>query len=74
MAEALRRYDVVKATEGWELRSGGVVVSTYRNKSEAVNDLPHQVLRGTVSIHTEIGGIEEERTYPRSADPRKSPG
>lgn len=31
-------------------------------------------LSGTVRIHTEIGGIEEERTYPRSRDPRKSLG
>ena len=29
---------------------------------------------GTVRIDTEIGGFEEERTYPRSKDPRKSAG
>jgi hypothetical protein len=68
MTETLRRYELMKATEGWELRSGGVVVATYRSKSDAVDDLPHQVLRGTVGIHTEIGDLEEERTFPRSAE------
>ena len=28
----------------------------------------------TVKIHREDGTFEEERTYPRSADPRRSPG
>ena len=29
---------------------------------------------GSMRIHKENGQIEEERTYPRSADPRRSPG
>ena len=29
---------------------------------------------GSVKIHGLDGRIQEERTYPRSADPRKSPG
>ena len=29
---------------------------------------------GSVKIHLESGQIEEERTYPRSADPRRSKG
>jgi hypothetical protein len=29
---------------------------------------------GTVRIHTEIGGVEEERTYLRSKGQRKSRG
>jgi hypothetical protein len=29
---------------------------------------------GSVKIHLVNGEIEEERTYPRSADPRKSKG
>ena len=31
-------------------------------------------LGGSVRIHKEHGGIQEERTYPRSADPKKSKG
>lgn len=29
---------------------------------------------GSLKIHREDGTIEEERTYPRSADPRGTPG
>jgi hypothetical protein len=29
---------------------------------------------GTVRIHDEAGRFQEERTFPRSADPRRSPG
>jgi hypothetical protein len=29
---------------------------------------------GTVRIHREDGQLEEERTFPRSKDPRQSPG
>ena len=29
---------------------------------------------GTVRIHDQSGRFEEERTFPRSADPRRSPG
>ena len=29
---------------------------------------------GSMRIHKENGRIQEERTYPRSADPRRSPG
>jgi hypothetical protein len=30
--------------------------------------------KGSVKIHKKDGKIQEERTYPRSADPRKSKG
>ena len=29
---------------------------------------------GSMKIHKKDGKIQEERTYPRSADPRRSPG
>jgi hypothetical protein len=75
----LTRYDLVKAENGWELKAGGKVVARAATKGEIVDDLEGTLRRvgdgeGTVRIHTEIGGIEEERTYPRSKDPRKSPG
>ena len=84
MAGNLPRYNLVKAKgkDGWELVSGGEVVGWFETKSAALqpNTLLQAILnrlssgKGTVHIHTEIGGIEEERTYPRSKDPRKSPG
>ena len=80
MADNLNRYDLVKAKakDAWELKASGRVVATFATKSEATDggQLEKAVGKegGTVRIHTEIGGIEEGRTYPRSKDPRKSPG
>ena len=75
---ALKRYDLVKADHGWELMNGGKVVGWFESKKAALE--PNGVMQKlldtecTLRIHTEKGGIEEERTYPRSKDPRKSPG
>lgn len=74
MEETLARYDLVKGETDWELKASGRVVANYRTKAEALEKLTERVKRGTVRIHTEVGAIEEERTYPRSMDPRKSPG
>jgi hypothetical protein len=78
--ENLTRYDVVKSEKhGWELKAGGKTVAWRATKVALLDDLQAMLDRfgdgdGTVHIHTEIGGIEEERTYPRAKDPRKSPG
>ena len=80
MAENLTRYDLVKAKgkDDWELKSSGRVVATFATKTEATDggQLAKAIGKegGTVRIHTEIGGIDEERTYPKSKDRRKSPG
>ena len=74
-------YDLVKSDkEGWKLKTGGKAVGWFATKSAALEPggRLEQILdrhsggEGTLRIHTEIGGIEEERTYPRSKDPRKS--
>ena len=78
----LARYDLVKGDDGWELNAEGRTVGRFPSKERALGrgGAVKKVLNrlsggeGTVRIHTEIGGIEEERTYPRSKDPRKSPG
>jgi hypothetical protein len=78
----LARYDLVKGESGWELKSEGQVVGRFASKAKALGrggPLARLLDKlsggeGTVRIHTEIGGIEEERTYPRSRDPRKSRG
>lgn len=77
----LPRFDLVKSkkNEGWDLNAaGGVTKATFATKEEALQggalEKALGVEKATVRIHTEIGGIEEERTFPRSADPRKSPG
>lgn len=62
-----------------ELKAGGAVVAKAATKGEIVDDLGGPLRRvgngeGTVRVHRDIGGIEQERTYPRLKDPRKSPG
>ena len=51
-------------------------LSSFTRKDEAIAGgvLARSVKRGTVRIHTADGRIQEERTYPRSADPRRAPG
>jgi hypothetical protein len=80
MEENLTRYDLVKAKgAGWELKTGGNIVAKAATKAEILDDLQGTLRRagngeGTVRIDNETGGIEEERTFPRSKDPRQSPG
>lgn len=74
----MKRIDVVKKDDGWAGESGGKTVSrgdtkveTVRKTAEVAKADPGPV---TVKIHKENGRIEEERTYPASADPKKSKG
>jgi hypothetical protein len=70
--ECVTRYDLVKTEGGgWQLNSAGKAVAWRENKCALLDDLQATLDRvgdgdGTVRIHTETGGIEEERTYPRS--------
>lgn len=74
----MKRIDVVKRGDGWVGESNGQVVSRGDTKDEAIHNTarvakaaPQSV---TVKIHKVDGKIQEERTYPRSADPRASRG
>lgn len=70
-------YD--KAQEEWQLKNGSKqVVKTFDKKAEA---LQGGVLKnavgaggGSVQVRNQDGTIQQERTYPRSADPKRSPG
>lgn len=71
-------YHVVKTESGWKLHAQGddrALLST-STKAELLDQLPAFMdgRTGSVKIHTESGQIEDERTYPRSADPRRSKG
>jgi hypothetical protein len=74
-----KRIDVVKKDQGWVGQTrGGEVVARGRTKEAAVKNTakaakadPQAV---TVRIHKQNGKIQQERTYPRSADPRSSRG
>lgn len=74
----MKRIDVVKKDDSWIGESGGQAVSKGRTKEEAVRNTARVAKADsqavTVRIHKENGRIQEERTYPRKADPRRSKG
>jgi hypothetical protein len=78
----LARYDLVKTASGWELQTGGRTICEFSTKAEALTrgSALERILKkfsggqGIVRVRSEMRGIEEERTYPRSKDPRASPG
>ena len=62
---------------GWDLKNQiGDTIKRFPKKQDAIKGgvLERAVKGGTVRIHNKDGRIEEERTFPRSADPRRSPG
>jgi len=66
--------------EDWVLRqdASGQVKRRFDTKAEATagGALPKALgsAGGSVRIEKERGGYQEERTFPRSKDPKKSPG
>jgi hypothetical protein len=75
---ALQRWDLKKADEGWAASDGSNVMATASTKKEAVRQAGAAARRAgepiSLRIHGENGRIQEERTYPSGADPRRSKG
>ena len=79
---ALDRYHLTynRAVGNWRLEKVGANRATaiFATKAEATagGALARAIGRagGSVRIHNMDGTIEEERTFPASADPRSSPG
>jgi hypothetical protein len=74
----MKRIDVVKKSDEWVGESRNKIVARAPTKADAVRETA-RVARAdpepvTVKIHKENGRIQEERTYPRAADPRQSKG
>lgn len=71
-------YHVVPSPSGWKLHAQGSDTALLHasTKAELLEELPKYMSGriGSVKIHTETGQIEDERTYPRSADPRRTKG
>jgi len=70
-------YD--KSQDVWQLRNGSKqVVESFGTKTEALKggvlEKSMGSVGGSVQIRKQDGTIQEERTYPSSADPKKSPG
>lgn len=76
----MKRMDLVKKKDQWRAESNGRAVpgTSATRKTDAVKKTAQKARANpepvTVKIHKEKGGIQEERTYPRKADPRKSKG
>ena len=76
----MKRIDVVKKRDGWAGQSGGRTVPNTKapTKAEAVRKTAAVAKKGSrpvsARIHKADGKLQEERTYPRGADPRRSKG
>jgi hypothetical protein len=75
----MKNYHLTPEPSGeWKLCPQGTdqVIGIFDSKEEAVEKSIAHVSEksGSLKIHKADGTIEEERTYPRSADPAKSPG
>jgi len=74
----MNKYHLTHKDDKWRLKQDGAdrAAKTFETKKEAVRESAAYVKekQGSLRIHKKDGTFEEERTYPRGADPRKSPG
>lgn len=71
-------YHLTKNDDHWQLAKEGASRASLSGttKKETI-EKAHAFLEGKVAslkIHGEDGKVQEERTYPRAKDPKKSPG
>ncbi|MDO7896900.1 DUF2188 domain-containing protein [Pseudomonas citrulli] len=71
-------YHLSPTADGWELKKAGAERASKRaaTKQALVSSLSDffNGKTASVKIHKTDGTVEEERTYPRSADPKRSKG
>jgi len=77
--QKLDRVDITYRTRkgGWVAKSNGKKVDSATTKADLVAKVAKtgKASKGTtVRIHSRSGQIQEERTYPSSANPRSSKG
>lgn len=74
----MENYHITTTSDGWQLKKQGATRAskTAKTKAEIVKIATDFLTGKTASlkIHKEDGTIQEERTYPRSADPKMSKG
>ncbi|MFJ5298423.1 DUF2188 domain-containing protein [Pseudomonas sp. NPDC088368] len=74
----MENYHITKSDNGWDLKKEGATRASKSGSTKAeIIELAAAFLQGktaSLKIHKEDGTIQEERTYPRSADPVKSRG
>lgn len=75
---SLDKYNLVHQDDEWKLEKHGQerAIKNFEKKEDAMEFSTDYVKNhtGSLRIHKENGEFQEERTYPRSADPRSSPG
>ncbi|MEY2563548.1 MAG: hypothetical protein QOH88_1741 [Verrucomicrobiota bacterium] len=75
---ALDKYDLLHEDDQWKLKQRGSqrAVRSFDTKDEAKEFSTEYVAKhtGSLVIRKKNDKIQEERTYPRSADPKRSPG
>ena len=74
----MKNYHLSPDGDAWKLTSedGTVTVQNFDTKEEAVASCAAfmQERTGSLKIHRADGSFEEERTYPRAADPVETKG
>ena len=74
----LDKFHLTKKDDEWRLEKAGTNRARIKapTKAEAMQKMREymQDNEGSVRIHKVNGQIQEERTYPRSKDPRESKG
>ena len=72
------RYHITKKGDAWRFEKEGSdrAIKKADTKAEVIKGMQHFMddKVGSVKIHKENGVIQEERTYQRKDDPRKSKG
>jgi hypothetical protein len=73
-----KRIDIVSTGDGWAAKQNGRTTANAEIKVDLVREVAERARASkddvSVRIHKQNGQFQEERTYPRSADPRKSKG
>jgi hypothetical protein len=71
-------YHITKKVNAWELvKEGSQRASKTASTKAEITEIASEFLQGktaSLKIHKEVGTIQEERTFPRAADPRKTKG
>ncbi len=73
----MKNYQLVPAIDPWKLeREGDGIIKDFDSKDEGVKRCTEYLgdQHGSLKIRRKDGTIEEERTYPRFADPAALPG
>lgn len=71
-------YHITKDGNEWKFQQAGAqrAIRRAETKEKIIAYMQGYMVgkKGSVKIHKEDGSIQEERTYPRSADPHKTKG